>query len=185
MIPITKLSGRLGNQMFQYAFLLAVSEDQGVDTYFQDPVWFQKVNEKVRILFSADIPPMTDMVSIHVRRGDYIKNSMYVDLSETDYYDRAMKLFPNDIFLVFSDDIAWCKEHFGLYNPKVRYCELIDEVAAMNLMASCKHNIVANSTFSWWAAWLNKNKDKKVIAPKSWFTDGIERTICPVEWKKI
>ncbi len=190
MISIEKITGRLGNQMFQFAFLFAYAQEHKVDHYFQDPMWFEKFEKDIKALYGHGIPKKTDMVSIHIRRGDYVNNRFYIDLCESDYYEQAIKMFPNEKFLVFSDDIEWCKVYF-----KDRGFEFVDvlnpdgsmrsEVDDMNLMASCKHNIIANSTFSWWAAFLNPNKDKKVIAPRDWFVDGLERTVCPIEWIKI
>lgn len=183
MIPPSKIFGRLGNQMFQYAFLYAYSKDAEVDFYFQNPAWFNGYESDIRSLFGQGIPETIDMVSIHVRRGDYINNSFYVNLCQTDYYDRAIALFPHDKFLIFSDDIEWCKAHFT--GKQFEFSEGKTEVEDMNLMAACKHNIIANSSFSWWAAWLNFNLDKKVIVPLDWYSDGEERTYCPPKWQRI
>lgn len=182
MIPLWHLSGRLGNQMFQFAYLHAQARKGEIpDVYVQDEKYFKKYANEIRVMFGSDIVPI-DQVSIHVRRGDYVKNKFYTDLWETGYYDRAMELFPHDTFLVFSDDIEWCKEHF-----KGNRFEFFHgtEIEDMNVMAGCKSNIIANSSFSWWAAYLNPNSNRKVIYPKSWYSDGIERTKCPKEWKSI
>ena len=183
MVPITKLSGRLGNQMFQFAFLYSYARDHGLDYYFQDEYFFQEHQEAIRTLFSYGIPEPTDMVAIHVRRGDYVGNGFYVDLFEEGYYERAMDLFPvGTKFLVFSDDIEWCRSNFS----GVSFWETGDEIKDMNKMASCKAHIVANSSFSWWGAWLcPEYPDNKVIAPKDWFSDGVERTVLPSHWIKI
>ncbi len=119
-------------------------------------------------------------VSIHVRRGDYVGNSFYVDLIENGYYARAMDEFLDRKFLVFSDDIEFCKTYFkgsGFY-----FSEGNDELEDMNLMMRCNGHIVANSSFSWWAAYLGKGK---TVAPKDWYTDGVERTVCPKEWVRV
>lgn len=182
MVPITKLTGRLGNQMFEFAALYSFTRDLGVDYYVQDEKYFKRYENEIRAMFSSDIYPI-DQVSIHVRRGDYVNHPFYVDLTKTSYYEDAMDLFPDAEFLVFSDDIEWCKEQ-----PIFQGCEFSEgksEVDDLNLMASCKHNIIANSSFSWWAAWLNPNPNKKVVAPKAWHPDGIIRTVCPKEWTKV
>jgi hypothetical protein len=180
MIHPDKLTGRLGNKMFQYAYLYAQERDGTIpDIYLQDPMYFERYKSEIKHIFGGGIMPISQ-VAIHVRRGDYVDNPFYVDLTQTDYYDRAMKLFPNDTFLVFSDDIEWCKGYFT--GSQFEFSEGNDDVTDMNLMAGCKGVIMANSSFSWWAAYLSKGK---VIAPKEWFTDGVERTKCPPEWKRV
>lgn len=169
--------GRLGNRMFQCAFLMQVAKEFSVDHYFQDPDWFRGVEKEVKELYSQDVEP-NDYVGMHVRRGDYVGHPLYVDLTQTDYYEKAMKEFPNSKFLIFSDDIEWCKEYFeGDYE----FCEEQDPIKAFNIMAGCKGLIMANSSFSWWAGYLLKGK---VVAPKQWFSDGTSIKLLDV-WQKI
>lgn len=171
--------------MFQYAFLYAHSRDHGFDFYYQDPYFFKEHGEAIRMLFSTGIPSMTDAVAIHVRRGDYVDNPLYVNLMETDYYDQAIKMFPNHRFLVFSDDIAFCEDKWkGDDRFSFSYG---DEIEDMNLMASCKAQIISNSSFAWWGAWLCPDyPDNKVIAPLHWYSDGDNsRTILPEHWVRI
>lgn len=179
MIQPWKLFGRIGNSMFQYAFLYTYAKDHDIDYYFQDPKFFDRYAEDIKYLFGQDITPI-DQVAIHVRRGDYVNNPFYVDLFQTNYYEKAMAQFPSESFLLFSDDIEWCKEQ-----KIFEHCDFSegnDEVTDMNLMAGCKGIIMANSSFSWWAAYLS---DAKVIAPRAWYADQIERTVCPKQWKRI
>ncbi len=183
MIHPDKLFGRLGNRMFQMAFAYSYSRDNDMDYYFQDEFFFRNNVEAVRTLFSIDIPSMTDAIAIHVRRGDYVNNPFYIDLMKTNYYEKAMAMFPDEKFLIFSDDIEWCERQKIFEGCEFSYG---DEVEDMNLMASCKAQIIANSSFSWWSAWLSPlYPDNKVIAPKNWFTDGKERTILPDHWIKL
>lgn len=186
MIPIDRISGRLGNQMFLIAFLYAYARDNDlplVDNslghYYQDPVYFDKYRNKIRSLFSSGIPDKTDKVAIHVRRGDYVNNPFYVDLSKTDYYEKAIAHFPNEKFIVFSDDIKFCEEYF--IGDEFEFCYL-PEIESMNLMASCKGIIMANSSFSWWSAYLS---NAKVVYPRLWYTDGKERTKFISKWIKV
>lgn len=183
MISPYKIFGRLGNQMFQYATLYAYAKEIGSDIYFQDEKYFEKYKDEIRSLFSEGIG-FLKQVAIHVRRGDYVNSDFHVDLTKTDYYDRAIEFFPNDNFLVFSDDPAWCKEKWG-NNPRFQVMDIGDPVEDLNLMASCKSQIIANSTYSWWAGWLNPNHSKTVIAPKDWFYDGVKRISIPETWKTI
>ena len=132
---------------------------------------FEKFSEEKNIFASNKIYA-TNSVAIHVRRGDYVKNPLYSDICTLDYYKRAIKYITqhidNPFFYIFSDDIHWCIENFNDLNQ----IEFIDwnngkqSYRDMQLMSLCKHNIIANSTFSWWGAWLNKNPSKIVIAPK-------------------
>jgi len=88
-----------------------------------------------------------------------------------DYYRNAISYMKNkgvNIFYIFSDDIEWCKGHFS-YIDEIIYVEGNINIKDLALMSICKNNIIANSSFSWWGAWLNKNDDKIVIAPSTWF----------------
>jgi hypothetical protein len=134
-------------------------------------------------------------VSIHIRRGDY-ENSVFELLSLEEYYLKAIETIKKDIespvFYFFTNDIEWVEKNFNLLNinkkiitintGKQSYMDLI-------LMSNCKHNIIANSSFSWWGAWLNQNANKIVIAPKKWFKTGqyVETTydLIPKSWLKI
>ena len=179
MIPIHKITGRLGNQMFQMAFMYAYAKTCDCDYYFQDPDWFKGFEQDIKLLYGQGIVPI-DQVAIHIRRGDYVGNSFYVQLWKTNYYEEAMKLFPNEKFLIFSDDIEWCKAHF--VGEQFEFSEGNDEVTDLNLMAGCKAVITANSSFSWWGGFLCKGK---VLAPKAWYADGVERTHCPDNWIRL
>jgi 5'(3')-deoxyribonucleotidase len=133
-------------------------------------------------------------LSIHVRRQDYLKFSGHYATLGEEYYLSALEQFDNisNIF-VFSDDIDWCKENFDFIKDKeIIFVEGQSDVEDMWLMSQIKNNIIANSTFSWWAAYLNRNEDKKVVRPKEWF--GPKRTndneletkdLFPKEWIKI
>lgn len=150
--------------------------------------------EKAEII-SKKIESATNSTGIHIRRGDYVSIKKIADvhgLIPILYYENAMEKiaqkFPDAEFFIFSDDIKWAEENFPkkypvtfVSNPSILdYEELL-------LMSQCKHNIIANSTFSWWAAWLNINSNKTVIAPKKWFNDpSIDTTdLIPETWIKI
>lgn len=130
------------------------------------------------------------MVSLHVRRGDYLNNSFYVNLCKTDYYEKAMDEFPDAKFLVFcadrqegSDDLAdleWCKQKFQ--GRQFEFFQGTNEIEDFNAMAGCKAHITANSSFSWWAAFIGGGK---TVTPKEWFSDGIQRIGLPDDWIKL
>lgn len=148
------------------------------------------VNEKVQ-----DEILSTNAVAIHVRRADYVddeaNSKIYSNIFNEGYYLKAIKkiekLIENPTYFVFSDDIKWCKEYFKLHtNASVQYVENQSEFADFHLMSKCNHNIIANSTFSWWSAWLNNSPSKVVISPKKWFLNEWDDSNIPVDnWVKI
>lgn len=117
-------------------------------------------------------------VSLHVRRGDYLLHKNYIGLCGIDYYRRAIKHIrsrygTNVAYAVFSDDMEWCRENLLplLCENNVTYVDWnhgLDSYNDMRLMSACKVNVIANSSFSWWAAYLNTHEDKEVIAPRKW-----------------
>lgn len=135
-------------------------------------------------------------VSIHIRRVDYVNNSFFADIPLSYYYNSIEYInnkITKPVFFIFSDDLNWVKDNLDLKNEfflvdvnneKTDYMELM-------LMAACKHNIIANSTFSWWGAWLNNNPEKFVIAPKVWFQDiSVQKnyekgSFVPKSWIKL
>ncbi len=193
MINPDILFGRLGNRLFQMAYLYARMKEGVIpDLFLQDPKYFEKYSDDIKKLFGEGIGYL-DQVGIHVRRGfnplvptepKYNENPFYVDLFSTDYYEKAMAIFPNEKFLVFSDEPEWCKEKFK-NNPNVQVMEKHDTIEDFNLLASCKGIIGANSSFSWWASYLCSMPNAKIVFPKKWYTDGIERTICPQNWIRL
>lgn len=141
----------------------------------------------------ADKIMNTDSVSIHVRRGDYLKvqNSMFQGICTKQYYEKAIEVIHGKIekpvFYVFSDDIYWCKEKFTHDNFEfIDWNKGLNSFRDMQLMSLCKNNIIANSTFSWWGAWLNSNPKKIVCAPIK-FRNITKPVIgdCPNDWFRI
>lgn len=116
------------------------------------------------------------LVSLHVRRGDYLKLQDFHPVLPLEYYINASKkiqeIIKNPItFVIFSDDLNWCKENLteSVLGGQVFYAENNSPIQDMYLMSLCDHNVIANSSFSWWASYLNKNFNKIGIAPKNWF----------------
>lgn len=136
----------------------------------------------------------SNSVSIHIRRGDYLnaENAIYQNVCTRIYYRNAIDYInsnvPDPRFYVFSNDIEWCRENLDLKDAYyVDWNKGNDSYRDMQLMSLCKHNIIANSTFSWWGAWLNENPNKIVLAPSRWFDlpDCPMEDIYPDEWIKI
>lgn len=151
---------------------------------------FDGTQEKIREIF--EFPKIKDSknieliekykdrntVSIHVRRGDYVNSPVLGGLVDLDYYKKAVEHIKtsvtNPLFIIFSDDINWCKENLEISDEKifVDWNKGKDSYKDMQLMSLCKHNIIPNSSFSWWGAFLNKNPDKIVISPKKWYAEN-------------
>ena len=137
----------------------------------------------------------TESVSIHIRRGDYTNAAVqntHGSLSK-EYYQNAIALINSSVnnpsFYIFSDDVKWAKENLE-FNNNVHFVSGNISTTHFEdhfLMSQCKHNIIANSTFSWWAAWLNENKLKTVIAPKKWYNKVKLNTsdLIPPNWLRI
>lgn len=135
-------------------------------------------------------------VSIHVRRGDYVNNpttSAYHGVCSAQWYHNAtnqiLQKVENPTFFVFSDDYEWAKKNLQFSSPAVYIKPSPDgeECIDMHVMSLCQHNIIANSSFSWWAAWLNRNPNKMVIAPQDWFVAGPKQTndLIPPQWTRM
>ncbi len=177
--------------------------------YFQNEKYFKHIRNELLQRFSLKEPldaentevleqiKTTNSVSIHIRRGDYVSLD-YVNkihgVCSLDYYKEAIEYIAKKIensrenphFFLFSDDIEWVKANLKIdypytvvdFNQKKSHFDL-------ELMKNCKHNIVANSSFSWWGAWLNENPEKIVIAPKNWIAANQKCDIVPSEWVKL
>ncbi|MDR2948170.1 MAG: alpha-1,2-fucosyltransferase [Prevotella sp.] len=178
--------------------------------YFQNEKYFKDIVKVLRNDFTFKSPLIDDnlkvsdkirssqSVAIHIRRGDYLSQnsqSNFITLDKA-YYEKAIRLAINQIknpeFFVFSEDFEWIKENLNFENYPVTFIDWNkgkNSYIDMQLMSLCKHNIIANSSFSWWAAWLNNNQDKVVIAPGHWFQDEKKNILLddfyPDGWKKI
>jgi hypothetical protein len=161
-----------------------ISDNTSLEGYFQSEKYFKKYENIIRkdltfkkeILdivepYISDLNKENNLVSVHIRRGDYVNLQQYHPLCTIEYYKNAMLKFTNHKFLIFSDDIQWCKNNFGNEN-NIIYSELNSHIQDMCGMSLCSHNIIANSSFSWWGAWLNDNPNKIVIAPQKWFGES-------------
>lgn len=181
-----------------------------LDGYWQSELYFKQYAKRIRNEFSfkppinAELKDLLDQikqgisVGVHVRRGDYIANAktnaVHGFLGEN-YYFNALKYFSDiykDIrFFVFSDDKIWCRYFFSGLGVDVTVVDKISDAVEMDmfLMSQCEHNIIANSSYSWWSAWLNTNPKKTVIAPERWFSSDEYQfkyqNIVPPSWLKF
>jgi len=177
-----------------------------LDGYWQSPRYFDEIRDVLLqdLQLKDGFGPAAERyagqirssaaVSLHVRRGDYIKNPRVLKefgVCSTEYYTAAMKTIeaavPSPTYFVFSDDIAWVKEHLPVGSSAV-FIEGtgITDVEELMLMSLCQHNIIANSSFSWWGAWLNQHDDKIVVAPSPWFnTSTYDPDLIPPTWTQL
>ncbi len=187
--------------------MLVVDGDSYFDGYWQNQRYFIDISEVIRSDFTFRNPPegrnaaalleieRSNSVSIHIRRGDYLNSppsALIHGVCTLEYYREAINVILskviNPVFYIFSDDPEWVKKEFIVDQVSVVVENNTDKPQEdLRLMSFCKHNIIANSTFSWWAAWLNSNPDKIVIAPKQWVVlPGINADdIIPEGWIKL
>jgi len=161
--------------------LFEVPDHTEITGYMQSEKYFKHCEEELRVILTfkdyiqqaaVNLFPKVEYptVSIHVRRGDYVNQQQFHPVCSLEYYQEALNIFTdqNYAFIIFSDDIEYCKEIFGS-SENLIYINNRDPYIDLCLMSMCDNNIIANSSFSWWGAWLNRNKQKKVVAPKQWF----------------
>lgn len=156
--------------------------------FFQSLKYFEHCQDEVKGYFKLNtVEGYEDYVSIHVRRGDYVRYAGSFPPITMGYLNKAMAEFPNRKFLIFSDDIGWCKANI----PGGEYING-NEFEDLSLMASCGDHIIANSTFSWWGAYLGINPNKKIVSPdhREWFGkhNGVKSPpidLIPDDWKQI
>jgi hypothetical protein len=148
--------------------------------YFQSEKYFKHITEDIRNSFRFKETPEisyassffneefnnSSVISLHIRRGDYLKYTHHPTLPMS-YYENALSQLPDVPVFVFSDDVNWCKQEVSFRSDRFYISESNSVAIDLYLQSRCSHHIIANSSFSWWGAWLAKSK--KVIAPKQWF----------------
>ena len=130
-------------------------------------------------------------VSVHLRRGDYLSSQVknHIGVCSMDYYVNAIENISikhkDAVFYIFSDDILWCRQNLKTNKETIFVGNEFKSEEAFEMMKNCRHNIISNSTFSWWAAWLNSNPNKMIIAPKTWYVSNPNKSPAPSEWLKL
>lgn len=186
---------------FSYSEIPYLPGNVRLQGHFQSYKYFEEYRDEVKQYFNNPRTPLLlellktysnqELCSIHVRRGDYLLHPTKHPLTSEEYYRQAVSLFSKEdtTFLVFSDDIEWCKQFFSLIPGTFIYVEDGTDCDDLTLMSLCSHNILANSTFSWWGAWLNENKNKRVVAPKQWFGEDYKHfnteDLLPSSWIQL
>jgi hypothetical protein len=185
--------------------VLSIKNNSYIIGYWHSEKYFKEIEKELRkdlvlkeklsnnaLEYSRQIRD-TESISLHIRRGDYLTNTWAKETYHSlpiPYYQQAVEVIqgtgvPINCF-VFSDDPSWVKENLKL-NNKLTFVTGNKNYEDLHLMSLCKHNVIANSSFSWWGAWLNQNQSKTVIAPKNWFIDEKidTRDLIPEGWKRI
>lgn len=177
-----------------------------LDGFWQNHKYFETITEVLRKDFQLKRPlspkavkydrniKRTKAVAVHVRCGDYLHdpaiNSCHGTCSKA-YYKQAVRLlqkkFTGLTYFIFSDDPSWAKNNLQGVFPKAIFIDTLAAAESLCLMSQCEHAIIANSSFSWWGAWLNPCQDKCIIAPRQWFKDSALLKLSPVppKWVKI
>ena len=178
-----------------------IEDNTDICGYFQSEKYFAHAEKDIKELFNfktvhieeADnlfkqyniLPEET--TSIHVRRGDYVQKQASHCLMDNSYYEQAFKLTKLKNILIFSDDIPWCKQN--IVGKNIYYSDTGSCFTDLRAMSLCRNNIIANSTFGWWGAWLNKYTDKIIVGPNKWFGPAnshiVTDDILPSTWIKI
>jgi hypothetical protein len=188
--------------------ILKISGDIYLEGYWQSEKYFIDIEHIIRqeitlkndpdLLNEEIIKNMDNVqsVSVHVRRGDYILDStinQFHGCCSVDYYhhaiDEMVRYIDQPSFFIFSDDPEWVQENLDIDYPStiIKHNRLTKDYEDLRLMSFCKHHIIANSTFSWWGAWLCAHKEKIVISPKKWFNKAElnTRDLIPESWLRI
>lgn len=186
--------------------VLTKNGDRYFDGYWQHDYYFNFIKEEIHEAFT--FPTVKDVrnkavidqvqsdnsVAIHIRCGDYINHPFFRGICSLDYYKIAIEYMKRNVhpnlYCIFSDDIGWCQKNLMslLSMDNILYVDWnkgADSFIDMQIMSSCKHNIIANSSFSWWGAWLNRNHGKVVLAPKKWMNIETKKDPVPNSWMRI
>lgn len=180
-----------------------------IDGYWQSEKYFANIRDQLlhdlklaipissaKQMLAQKISSDPHAVALHVRRGDYVADpttTAFHGLCSIEWYQEAVEILkkqePSASFYIFSDDYVWVKDNLKLSSP-MHFIEPSpdgQEAIDLHLMSLCKHNIIANSSFSWWGAWLNANLNKIVIAPQRWFAAGHQDTsdLIPEKWIRL
>lgn len=204
-------NGRLVQEKKDFQFdqaFFAAPDGSYMRGFWQTELYFKNIEDEIRKDFSFRIRPagrnieLTDevlsctAVSLHIRRGDYVKvaaTNHFHGVCSPEYYKAAIEYIEmnvsNPVFFIFSDDMDWVKSNFNIQS-KHAYVDCNNAATNyedLRLMSLCRHHIIANSSFSWWGAWLNPRKDKIVIAPKRWMKDEQFNThdLIPASWLRM
>ena len=173
-----------------------------LDGYWQDEKYFNSIrehllssivllNQSEKYLCYEKKISESNSIAVHIRRGDYLNKEVknHIGVCRLEYYIKAMEIINSKsesaVFYVFSDDISWCKNNLNSKFKIEFISETFSSEESFSLMKNCKNQIISNSTFSWWAAWLNNNPKKTIIAPEIWWSSNPQKSPVPNDWIKL
>ena len=170
-----------------------IQDNTELKGYYQSAKYFEHCSEKIKEEFSFTLETTEHcweklssfdrdfkVSAIHVRRTDYAKSNGFHNMLDMDYYDRAINSIGSGKYVIFSDDIEWCKKNFiSTDNHQFFFSEGMNQFQDLCLISMCKNVIMANSSFSWWGAYLNPHANK-IVTPRRWFGTSFDST-----WKDI
>ncbi len=185
--------------------ILSLSDEVYLEGYWQSEKYFSDAQNTIRNEFTLRSPLSSEgeriidlinskvSVSLHVRRGDYVSDTSanrHHGLCSMEYYDRSVRYIADHIkdphFFIFSDDLLWCRQnlHIPFHASFIDHNGPERDYEDIHLMNLCKHHIIANSSFSWWGAWLDPRPGKLVLGPKKWFAqeERSARDLIPPDW---
>jgi hypothetical protein len=188
--------------------ILVLPNNVLLEGYWQSEKYFVDISDILRREFVvkyqqdsqsqkfANLIQSTESVSLHVRRTDYVQDTLTNKIHGTcdrDYYDRCVRYIGDRIsnphFFIFSDEPQWAKDNLKIGFPMtiVDCNDASRNYEDLRLMSMCKHNIIANSSFSWWSGWLNANPSKSILAPKKWWQDETRNSndVIPESWHQL
>ena len=208
-LPNLKSRGRVADKFLQERqfnydpeLVEQCPDDVSLYGYFQTERYFSHIADSIKedFTFKKDVvenckevmEELSEPIALHVRRTDYVEKSQDHPPCSMKYYHEALKRFHEKRpVVIFSDDVKWCKEQDIFKPDRFLVSETDNNVYDMCMMTMCDDYIIANSSFSWWGAWLSHNPNPTVIAPKKWFGDtgytakNNTEDICPDRWVRI
>ena len=189
-----------GGHNFNEVLFNTCPDNVSLHGYFQTEKYFKHIEDEIKqdftfkneiaLICKHRMSTMLTPIALHIRRGDYLKNSAYHNNLGLDYYAEALDKFDKSrTVIIFSDDPQWCKEQELFSEDRFLVAEGNSSYVDLCLMSLCSDFIIANSSFSWWGAWLSKAVNKKVVAPEKWFGPNnshlVTYDITPDEWVTI
>ena len=175
-----------------FATAFPASMDFYMEGYWQCEKYFNAHRQEIMDILSrgllASLLPrydFTDSCALHIRRGDYLSSGGFHPVQSLSYYEKSLDILqPQGNILIFSDDIPWCQDNLNF--QKMIFVANNSSIDDLFLMSLCPSIIMANSSFSWWGAWLNSNKDKKIIYPRDWLGDpSAPLPEFPSDWRAL
>lgn len=183
-----KINKNFTNDYYLYGYWQSEKYFEDIKSILKQELTLKNPLEESKINLIQEIEHKNS-VAIHIRRGDYVINKLYQNICEESYYKKAITIMKekvdNPVFYIFSDEIDWVKENWN-FNGNIIFMHYANkDFEELEIMKHCKHFIIANSSFSWWAQYLSDNPKKIVVAPKKWYNHDKKVDIYQKNWITI